>query len=99
MSVGKLRGIVLVGEGDRRGWGGAKGRRGKVVCVGGQMNLAPGSLKGHAVSTRDGDMQSYTCRNDANKLLERISGQDTVFHWIKEHAERDTKKEMVKTDR
>lgn len=54
------------------------------VCVGGQMNLAPGSLKGHAASTRDGDMQSYTCRNDANKLLERISGQDTVFHWINE---------------
>lgn len=64
------------------------------VCVGGQMNLAPGSLKGHAASTRDGDMQSYTCRNDANKLLERISGQDTVFHWINEgkgHKKRDGK--------
>lgn len=64
------------------------------VCVGGQMNLAPGSLKGHAASTRDGDMQSYTCRNDANKLLERISGQDTVSHWINEgkgHKKRDGK--------
>lgn len=66
------------------------------VCVGGQMNLAPGSLKGHAASTRDGDMQSYTCRNDANKLLERISGQDTVFHWINEG--KGHKKETVKTD-
>lgn len=67
--------------------------------VAGQMNLAPGPLKGHAVSTRDGDMQSHThAEMMLIKLLERISGQDTVFHWIEEHAERDTIKEMVKTD-